>query len=185
MSNEQSGTHRPGLSVGPTHEFTNFYRVKPGHGPALRRALEEHAARPEYTDVGQIPIATIHEARFVLFDDDTRLLFATSHDGPWDAYIGDFAATPRLGFAEIFSHVEGPGGADIDVDAADADALKALFLISQVTAASYARNYDATVQEIKKALRVNRAFQQVLDDPAAEEALANTALKPLLDEAGE
>jgi hypothetical protein len=71
------------------------------------------------------------------------------------------------------------------VDAADADALKALFLISQVTAASYARNYDATVQEIKKALRVNRAFQQVLDDPAAEEALANTALKPLLDEAGE
>ena len=29
-----------------------------------------------------MPIASIHEARFVLFDGDTRLLFATSFDGP-------------------------------------------------------------------------------------------------------
>ena len=35
-------------------------------------------------------IATIHEARFVLFDDDTRLAFITSFDGPWDAYMEDF-----------------------------------------------------------------------------------------------
>jgi hypothetical protein len=28
----------------------------------------------------------------VLFDDDTRLLFATSFDGPWDAYMDDFLA---------------------------------------------------------------------------------------------
>jgi hypothetical protein len=50
---------------------------------------------------------------------------------------------------------------------------------------SYGRNYDGTVKEIRKALSVNRAFQQVLDDPAAEEALANGALKPLLEEASE
>lgn len=185
MSSQPNATPRPGLSVGPTHEFSNFYRVKPGHGAALRQALEQHAARPEYTEVGHLPIATLHEARFVLFDDDTRLLFATSHDGSWDAYIDDFASTPRLGFGEIFSHVEGPGGANIDVDGADANALKALFMISQVTATSYARNYAATVKEIIKALRVNQAFQQVLDDPAAEEALAHPALKPLLDEAAE
>ena len=35
-------------------------------------------------------IQTIHEARFVLFDDDTRLAFVTSFDGPWDAYMEDF-----------------------------------------------------------------------------------------------
>ena len=40
-------------------------------------------------------IATIHEARFVLFDDDTRLLFATSFDGPWDAYMDDFFTSGR------------------------------------------------------------------------------------------
>src|SRR6185437_13992475 len=118
--------------------------------------------------VGHLPIATIHEARFVLFDDDTRLLFATSHDGSWDAYMADFAAsrTLGLGFAEIFAHVDAPGGGGIDLDAADADTLKALFMASQVTAVSYARNYDGTVKEIRKALTVNRAFQQVLDDPA-------------------
>jgi hypothetical protein len=185
MSGEPGETHRPGLSVGPTHEFTNFYRVKPGQGAALRRALEQHAALPEYTEPGRIPISTIHEARFVLFDNDTRLLFATSHDGSWDAYIEDFAATPRFGFGEIFALVEGPGGADIDAYGSDANALKALFMASQVTAASYARNYASTVKEIRKALRVNRAFQQVLDDPAAQEALAHPALKPLLDEAAE
>ena len=28
--------------------------------------------------------------RFVFFDNDTRMLFATSFDGDWDAYIDDF-----------------------------------------------------------------------------------------------
>ena len=28
--------------------------------------------------------------RFVFFDNDTRLLFATAYDGDWDAYIDDF-----------------------------------------------------------------------------------------------
>jgi len=38
------------------------------------------------------------------------------------------------------------------------------------------------VKEIRKAQRVNQAFQRVLDDPAAE-ALQHPALRPLLDEA--
>lgn len=185
MSVAPEGMIRPGASVGATHEFTNFFRVKPGQGPALRRALEELGAMPEYAEPGRLPIATIHEARFVLFDDETRLLFATSHDGPWDAYMDDFAATRRLGFADIFALVEGPGGADIDLHGADANALKALFMTSQMTAAAYARNYEGTVKEIGKALRVNRAFQRVLDDPAAQAALDHPALKPLLDEAAE
>jgi hypothetical protein len=74
---------RPGIQVGPASEFTLFFTVKPGHGPALRedlRALQESSGyRPgDY----ELPIATIHEARFVPFDNDTRLLFATSFDGP-------------------------------------------------------------------------------------------------------
>jgi hypothetical protein len=35
--------------------------------------------------------------------------------------------------------------------------------------------------EASKALRVYEAFQQVLDDPAAAEALQSPALKPLLE----
>jgi hypothetical protein len=41
------------------------------------------------------------------------------------------------------------------------------------------------VKEIRKAQRVNRAFQQVLDDPGAAEALQHPALRPLLDEAAD
>ena len=54
-----------------------------------------------------------------------------------------------------------------------------------VTAGGYARNYGGTVKEIRKAERVNEAFQQVLDDPEAAEALQQPALGPLLDEAAD
>ena len=57
-------------------------------------------------------IQTIHEARFVLFDDDTRLAFVTSFDGPWDAYMEDFFTSgPTLAlFDVIFRHAEGYDG---------------------------------------------------------------------------
>jgi hypothetical protein len=118
-----------------------------------------------------VAIASIHEARFVLFDDDTRLLFATSFDGSWDAYMDDFftsGPTLRL-FDAIFQHVEGYGGLP------DVAAVKAFVLGAQVSAAAYARNYPGTVKEIRKAVRVNRAFQQVLDDPEAATALQQPA----------
>ena len=64
-------------------------------------------------------------------------------------------------------------------------ALKAFILGAQETAAAYARNYGGTVKEIRKAQRVNAAFQQVLDHPDAAEALQHPALQPLLDEAAD
>jgi hypothetical protein len=44
---------------------------------------------------------------------------------------------------------------------------------------------DYTTAQIKKALRLEQAFQQMLDDPAAVEALQHPALKPLLDQAAD
>jgi hypothetical protein len=114
-----------------------------------------------------------------LFDDDTRLLFATSFDGPWDAYMVDFASKPLSLFDAVFRHVEGYEGLP------DLTALQEFILSAQVTAAAYARNYGGTVKEIQKAERVNAAFQQVLDDPGAAEALRHPVLKPLLDEAAD
>ena len=67
----------------------------------------------------------------------------------------------------------------------DIAALQAFVLGAQETAAAYARNYGGTVKEIRKAQRVNAAFQQVLDDPQAAEALQHPALKPLLEEAAD
>src|SRR5207247_8613783 len=168
--------------VGRAGEFSLFFRVKPGEGESLRAALRDLQQTPGYRpgDYG-VAIATIHEARFVLFDDDTRLAFVTSFDGPWDAYMDDFFTSgPTLAlFDVIFQHVEGYEGLP------DLAAVKAFVLSAQETAVAYARNYGGTVKEIRKAERVNKAFQQVLDDPQAEAALQQPALKPLLNEAAD
>jgi hypothetical protein len=173
MTTTGTGASRPGVSVGSTSEFSLFFRVKPGYGDALREALQTLQNHPGYRRGDyNMAIATIHEARFVLFDDDTRLLFATSFDGPWDAYMDDFATSgPTLQlFDTIFQHVEGYEGLP------DTAAVKAFVLGAQASAAAYARNYAGTVKEIRKALRVNRAFQQVLDDPEAATTLQQPAL---------
>ena len=181
MTTGETQTH-PGLSAGPTSEFSLFFRVKPGAGESLRDALRALQETPGYRpgEYG-IAIATIHEARFVLFDDDTRLAFMTSFDGPWDAYMEDFFTSgPTLAlFDAIFKHVEGYDGLP------DLAAVKAFVYGAQQTAAAYARNYGGTVKEIRKAQRVNAAFQQVLDHPQAAEALQHPALQPLLDEAAD
>jgi len=186
MSEDQSAVateaSRPGLSAGPTSEFSLFFHVKPGEGESIRAALRDLQETPGYRpgDYG-MAIASIHEARFVLFDDDTRLAFVTSFDGSWDAYMDDFLTSgPTLAlFDAIFSHTEGYDGLP------DLAALQAFVLGAQQTAAAYARNYGGTVKEIRKAQRVNDAFQQVLDDPDAADALQHPALKPLLEEAAD
>jgi hypothetical protein len=169
---------RPGISVGSTSEFTLFFHVKPGHEREIRDAIDVLQNSPGYRPGDyNLPISSIHEARFALFDDDTRLLFATSFDGPWDAYMDDFAGSPLGNFDAIFRHTEEYHGLP------DVAAIKAFILSAQVSASGYARNYGGSVKEIQKAARVNDAFQQVLDDPAAAEALQHPALKPLLDQA--
>jgi hypothetical protein len=182
LATSATDTSRPGVAVGSTSEFSLFFRIKPGHATALREALRTLQDTPGY-QAGDynMAVATIHEARFVPFDDDTQLLFATSFDGSWDAYMEDFltsGSTLAL-FDALFKHVDGYEGLP------DLAALKAFILGAQRTAAAYARNYPGTVKEIRKALRVNDAFQRVLDDPAAAEALQHPALKPLLDEASD
>ena len=180
MAQPTTGTARPGITVGSASEFSLFFRVKPGHGDACREAVGALMRAPGYRPGDyDLPIASIHEARFVLFDDDTRLLFATSFDGPWDAYMTDFAAKPLQLFDAIFRHVEGYEGLP------DLAAVKDFILSAQMTAGAYARNYPGTVKEIRKAERVNKAFQEVLDAPEAGEALQHPALRPLLNEAAD
>jgi hypothetical protein len=182
LDTSATNTSRPGVSVGSTSEFSLFFRIKPGHATALREALQALQNTPGYQPGDyHLAVASIHEARFVPFDDDTRLLFATSFDGPWDVYMEDFltsGSTLAL-FDAVFQHVEGYEGLP------DLAALQAFILGAQRTAGGYARNYPGTVKQIRKALAVNDAFQRVLDDPAAAEALQHPVLKPLLDEASD
>ena len=180
MTTPATEAARPGITVGPTSEFSLFFHVRPGEEAEIREAVAALQRSPGYRPGDYaMPIAVMHEARFVLFDDDTRLLFATSFDGPWDAYMVDFASKPLKLFDSIFRHVEGYEGLP------DLDAVKRFISTAQRSASGYSRNYGGTVKEIRKAQRVNDAFQRVLDDPAAEDALRHPALAPLLDEAAD
>jgi hypothetical protein len=44
---------------------------------------------------------------------------------------------------------------------------------------------DQTVPQIRKAQGLERAFEQVLNDPSAEQALKQPALRPLLEQAAD
>ena len=155
MATSDAGFPKPGLSVGPTSEFSLFFRVKAGQGPSLRAALLDLQNTPGYRPGDyEMAVQTIHEARFVLFDDDTRLAFVTSFDGPWDAYMEDFFSSgPTLAlFDVIFRHAEGYDGLP------DLAALRAFVLDAEQSAAAYARNYGGTVKEIRKARACERCL---------------------------
>jgi hypothetical protein len=171
--------HRKGLQVGPRSEFMAIGDVIPGQEESLRQTLARHFGEPDIQQAIN-EIGTLHEARFVLLDGDTRLLFASSFDGPWDVYIDDFARTAiGRAFDETWGHVQGyPGVASPSV--------KAWFKDHTVVAGNFVLAYpEPTVKQVLKALDLQKAFQQVLDTPGAAEALQHPALKPLLDQAAD
>lgn len=168
---------RPGRRQGPTSELTTILNVKPGHEAVLREILEQSGARPdaERKKLG-LEVGTLHEMRWVLFDDDRRLLFCTSFDGDWDRYIEDFVRTSQVTFDTVLVHVEGyPEGGIRDPRAKD------WIIEQQISALDYTRLYDATAKQVRKALAVSEAFQDVLDTPEFARVLEDPALKPLLD----
>ncbi|MBU2939682.1 hypothetical protein KO494_09040 [Lacinutrix sp. C3R15] len=51
-------------------------------------------------------IPTIHFARWVLFDDNKRVLFFSNFDGSWQQYLGDFIDQSGWGLTGIFSNTK-------------------------------------------------------------------------------
>ena len=51
-------------------------------------------------------IPTIHFARWVMFDDDKRVLFFSNFDGSWQQYLGDFIDKSGWGLTGIFSNTK-------------------------------------------------------------------------------
>ncbi|MET7727700.1 hypothetical protein [Streptomyces mirabilis] len=176
---------RPGRSDGVCSEFTVFTKIKPGHADALREDLARIASVENRAALRQI--GTLHDARHVIFDNDTQFMFASVFDGSWDTYIDDFGKTVvGANFDVIFSHSEGfPGVSDPGV--------KDWFVAHQEPAGVFVSSYpDLTVQQIWKDQRVDDAFQAVLDtsefraaldNPANAELLATPAFQRLLEEA--
>ncbi|MBZ4018579.1 hypothetical protein [Streptomyces purpurogeneiscleroticus] len=156
MTTNAETPNRPGLSYGQTNEFTLFFNVKPGHGKTIREIFQQPGFEERRKEIGR-RIGTLHDMRWVLFDNDTRLLFATNFDGDWDAYIDDFSYQVPDVFDAILEHTEDfPGIKDPNI--------KDYIVAHQATACSYFRTIpDATVKTLQKALHVQQTFQQLLD----------------------
>lgn len=167
---------RKGSKDGMSTEFTVFAKIKAGHADELRQVLATMASPAADANAHEAvrEIGTLHDARHVMFDNDTQFMFASVFDGTWDAYIDDFAKTV-VGdrFGQVFQHCEDfPGIKDPGV--------KNWFLERQERAAVFISSYpDLTVQQIWKDQHVNEAFQALLDTPEFREMLDNPAIAEL------
>ena len=74
-----------------TQHFTFVSKVKPGRGPNIRAKAAERANMP-WEDIDKLlrPL-TLHYARWILFDNDTRFIYYASFDTDLDKYIDDAA----------------------------------------------------------------------------------------------
>ncbi|MET0794909.1 MAG: hypothetical protein ABW061_25545, partial [Polyangiaceae bacterium] len=64
-------------------------------------------ARNHFNDIGQLGgIPTIHFAKWLLVDDDTRLLFLSNYDSSWESYLGDFVDRAAVGLNLAWSLTE-------------------------------------------------------------------------------
>jgi hypothetical protein len=146
---------RPGRSLGQAQELTIMAKLKPGGAERLRKLFAEGFTgdRQHITD----RMGTVHDLRFVIFDNDTRLLFASTFDGDWDAYIDDFATKVPEEIELLFHETEDwPGIHDPRV--------KDHIVERQVTASAFYSAYpDATVRDIWKALKAKKALNELLD----------------------
>jgi len=146
---------RPGRSLGQAQELTIMAKLKPGAAERLRKLFAEGFTgdRQRITD----RMGTVHDLRFVIFDNDTRMLFASTFDGDWDVYIDDFATKVPEEIELLFHEIEDwPGIHDPRV--------KDFIVKSQVTAAAFYSAYpDATVRDIWKALKAKKALNELLD----------------------
>jgi hypothetical protein len=201
-NSEKSGK---GLSDGVVSELATYWHVLPGHEDDLRAATQRFADTLRGVDRAANIHTGLRDQRHVIFDNGQRLMWATTFESEWDPYFEDFVKIGIEHFldwmqhTEQYTHVatwleESGGREQFRLDNPDLEAqmkrsvggLKAIVQSVQSPACSYFNTLgNWTMPEIDKGMRVQEAFQQVLDNPAAEEALQHPALKPLLDQAAD
>jgi hypothetical protein len=194
-----------GLSDGVVSELATYWNVLPGHEDELRAATERFADTLRQVPLEKNIHTGLRDQRHVIFDNGQRLMWATTFENEWDPYFDDFVLIGIEHFVDWMQHttqgaavttwIESSGGVESfhesnpDIRAhvqRTVGGLKEIVQSVQSPATGYFNNLNAwTMPEIIKGQRLQEAFQQVLDDPAAAEALQHPALKPLLDQAAD
>ena len=157
MSKANQAESRPGLKAGQVQEFTLIMNLKPGGAERLRKKLASDSRFGNQNQIFADRVGTLHDMRFTVFDNDTRLLFASTFDGDWDAYIDDFAARiPDLidvAFGEVDDY---PGIKHPNV--------KDFIVKHQVTSTYFYSAYpNASVRDVWKAMKIKGGLDVLLD----------------------
>ena len=150
---------RPGLKVGRSNELTIISALKPGGAERMRKLMADGftGQRQKNTD----RLGTVHDLRFVIFDNDTRVIFASTFDGDWDPYIDDFATIIPDEIDLLFHEFEGYPGIH-------SPNIKDWIAKQQVTATAFYSAYpNASVKDLWKALKVKDALNNLLDEAAS------------------
>jgi hypothetical protein len=144
---------RVGVRLGKVSELTILVPFAPGGAKRLRAFLRLLGGNLNKGD----KVGSLHDMRFVFLENDTKLLFATSYDGDWDAYIDDFVALIPDYLDLIDSAWEGwPGIRD--------PGAKDYLVRHQVSAEGwYVAHPDLTVADIHRLKRIGKAVEGFLD----------------------
>ena len=70
----------PGLSDRTTSELATFWSVLPGHEEELRAAAKRFEEKIRAQEPAEVMHTGLRSARHVIFDNGTRLLFATTFE---------------------------------------------------------------------------------------------------------
>ena len=195
-----------GLQEGVMSELATFWNVKPGHEDELRAACLRFGDMLHKSEPNDIVRTGLRDARLTIFNNGRQFSFFTTFETDFDPYLDDAILIVGLEHFvdwlqhpvesdEFMAEVESIGGIK-KLDRNDPDfegnhkrfsaKLKALVQSMQTQSVSYFNALSGlTNPEITKAQRLYQTFQQVLDNPTAEEALKHPALKPLLEQAAE
>lgn len=195
-----------GLQEGVMSELATFWNVKPGHEDELRAACLRFGDMLHKSEPKDIVRTGLRDARLTIFNNGRQFSFFTTFETDFDPYLDDAILIVGLEHFvdwlqhlvesdEFMAEVESIGGIK-KFDRNDPDfegnhkrfsaKLKALVQSMQIQSVSYFNALSGlTNPQITKAQRLEQAFQRVLEDPAAEEALQHPALKPLLEQAAD
>ena len=149
-----------------TNTYTLVAKIKPGEIENLRRVAAAALEGGKW-GAGSDALGILHFERFFIINDE-YLVFTSEFDGDDDPYLSDFYAGeitpgPTFGvFNSAWQYTEGWPGSE------NRDAFVKFWKDHKVEELlTYSYFPGVTAKEVRKAVRVQKAFQNVLDHPDA------------------
>ncbi len=124
--------------------ITMIAPLKEGAADNMRKTLKRLEAEGHSALNG---VGTIHFCRWVIFDNDTRMLFTSQFDGAFEKYVEDFIAH-SADLDSVFEHCEGYPGLGKNPQ----ETIEYIGAHLVPTDCFYAANPEVTVKEIGRAV---------------------------------